>query len=431
MSDQTLRTTVNDFIFKEVLGEGAYGAVFLATEKKTQRNMAIKVIHKKNLNTEQKMLCAKNEKNIMSMCNHPYIVKLYMTFQDENCLYYCTELAPNGELYTWVDKFKGLSIDCVVFYAAQLVLALEYLHGKGIAHRDLKLENILLDENFRIKLTDFGTAELVGRDVLAYSSSFVGTPSYMAPEFLQTENRKVYKSADLWALGCILYQMICCRLLFYGCTEYLTFKKIQAGKIVYPINMPKDAEDLISKLLVVDSLERLGAKSFEDLKSHPFFKIDWKNIDQIVPNLRGPEKEMIWREDLAEETEEPIPTNVVEKKPWEKHLLKAEKTFFSGLVYKRRKFSIKKRMLILTDMPRLIYVDPKNNTLKGEISWSDLRQVEKKTDVSWKIYTPKRTYHLEDISKDSQRWLNAIETLRNEKNQNATKSLHRSDSGAR
>lgn len=408
--------TTSDFEFGEILGEGAYGAVVRATEKATGRMMAIKMIQKKHLDKEQKRQSAKTERDILSMCDHPLIIKLYTTFQDPGYLYYGMELAPNGELHGLVRKLGGLSVESAAFYAAEIVLALEYLHTvKGVIHRDLKPENVLLSETGHIKLTDFGTSKVVGVARDARSNSFVGTAEYIGPEMLQGDNRVAYKSMDLWSLGCMIFQMICGRPPFRGATEYVIFQKVTAGKITFPTNMPEVAKDLIIKLCVIDPFGRLGSASFSDLKAHPFFStINWTNLLEQKPIQESyPVKDkLVWEEDVIREEEERQKLiREQERQEWASFLLDTEKILVSGLIYKRRKLSIKKRFMILTDTPRLFYIDPKTRELKGEVPWSRKLTCEVKNDVTWRVNTPKRVYFLEDISKNAGRWLEAIKKL--------------------
>lgn len=272
-------------------------------------------------------------------------------------------------------------------------------------HRDLKPENVLLNEKGHIKLTDFGTSKVVGLAKDARSNSFVGTAEYIGPELLQGDNKVAYKSMDLWSLGCMVFQMICGRPPFRGATEYVTFQKVSAGKLVYPTNMPLIAKDLINKLCVMDPFARLGANDFADLKAHPFFaKINWNTILESTPVQTPFPDKLMWEEDvLREEEERQRQVREAERKEWASFLLDTENILVSGLIYKRRKLSIKKRFMILTDTPRLIYIDPKVKELKGEVPWSRKLTVEVKNDVVWRVNTVRsycplgRSLHFFDI----------------------------------
>lgn len=166
---------------------------------------------------------------------------------------------------------------CTRFYSAEILLALEHLHGLNIQHRDLKPENILLDENMHIKVTDFGCCKIVNMNDKRSSrkkraNTFVGTAQYVSPEVLADKPSSF--SSDLWALGCIIYQMIAGYPPFRSRTEYLVFKRILKGAYYYPNGFHAGAADLIKKLLVLDPNERLGikdAKRYMSIRSHSFY----------------------------------------------------------------------------------------------------------------------------------------------------------------
>jgi 3-phosphoinositide dependent protein kinase-1 len=178
-------------------------------------------------------------------------------------------------------------LEAARFYAAELVAALEYLHEKvRIIHRDLKPENVLFSESMHVKLTDFGTArKLKEGETRVRTASFLGTAEYIAPECL-AEEPEVSRASDLWALGCIVYQMLTGTYPFHGETQFLTFEQVRSGEVIFPSRFPLQAKDLIKKLLTLNADERLGSSSYADLKGHPFFEgIDWDNLATATPPL--------------------------------------------------------------------------------------------------------------------------------------------------
>lgn len=397
----TKKKKVEDFEFGDVLGEGAFGAVVLGTDKETGKQYAVKMLDKKHIEKQGKIQYVHTERDILAKCKHPNIIKLFSTFQDKTNLYYVLELAPNGELLSYIRKHKTLSLSCVPFYSAELVLAVEYLHSQGIVHRDLKPENLLLDENMHLKLTDFGTAKMIGTEKRARSESFVGTAEYISPELL--EQKVASRESDIWAIGCIIYQMICGRPAFRGATEYMTFQKVRQGNVSYPEGFPAAARDLIAKILVLNPEERY---TIVQIKANRFFNlIDWDRIQQMkAPAFRPLSAKLTFPEDVLREEEERrrlLHEKLV--KTWGGFLKNGETIVKLGYIFKRRKLSIKKRMMILTSTPRLIYIDAKKMEEKGAIPIDGDFDIIIKNDTAFTIYIPrtKRNFILEDIERDS------------------------------
>ncbi len=151
------------------------------------------------------------------------------------------EYAPNGDLYDLMSQEGAITQESAQFYLSEIVSTLEYMHSRGIIHRDLKPENILLDESFHIKITDFGSAKISydGYNPPMHSPAnipnhtFVGTADYVSPEIL--EDKEATHAVDIWALGCIVYQMFAKCTPFRTQTEYLTFQKITKAEITFPV----------------------------------------------------------------------------------------------------------------------------------------------------------------------------------------------------
>lgn len=137
----TLRKRVpSDFVFGKILGEGSYSTVVLAREKATQQFFAIKVLNKRHIIKEKKIKYVNVEKDVLNKLNHPFIIKLYYTFQDQDSLYFALELAKHGDLLRYIRKLGHFDIPASKFYIAELILAVEHMHSKGVLHRDLKPE---------------------------------------------------------------------------------------------------------------------------------------------------------------------------------------------------------------------------------------------------------------------------------------------------
>lgn len=272
---------------------------------------SVKVCEKLHIIRTKKSEYIKREKDALNMLfNVPHgFVKLYCTFQDEERLYFVLSYAKNGELLPYINKVGSFELNVAKFYAAELLLALEKMHAKGIIHRDLKPENILLDENMHLQIADFGTAKILDPEEIRASPtkseddqdgsnndrsrkiSFVGTAQYVSPELLH--NRVDTRASDLWALGCIIYQMISGLPPFRAPGDFLTFQKIFKMDYEFPEGFPADAKDLVEQLLVLDHTKRLGSEdkgdTYESIRSHPFFEgIDWENLCEQTPPTISP-----------------------------------------------------------------------------------------------------------------------------------------------
>ncbi|WVF70948.1 hypothetical protein IAT40_005743 [Kwoniella sp. CBS 6097] len=203
---------------------------------------------------------------------HPGVIRLHSTFNDSTSLYFVLDMASNGELATFIRKHGSLDLNSARYYAAQLVDTIEFMHEKGVVHRDLKPENILLDDDMRIKITDFGSAKLVNKEEEVLEDgkkrSFVGSADFVSPEVLRNEPASA--ASDIWAFGCILYQFLVGKPPFRGATDYLTFQKILKKEMEFPEGFGEDAKALVDLALNLDPTLR---PSVQDIKSHPFFAL--------------------------------------------------------------------------------------------------------------------------------------------------------------
>jgi len=295
---RSVKKGVRDFSFGRTLGEGSYSTVFLATDRQTLREYAVKVLEKKHIIKEKKIKYVNIEKNTLNrLTDHPGIVRLYYTFQDEASLYYVLDLCNGGELLGVLKKTGTFDVECTRFYGAQILDAIAYMHSRGVIHRDLKPENVLMDDQMHIKITDFGTAKLLPdpRDPRPpenpstltnppddkRNASFVGTAEYVSPELLT--DKAVGKPSDLWAFGCIIYQLLVGRPPFKAGTEYLTFQKIVALEYEFPPGFPPAARDLVERCLVLDPARRL---TVEHIKNHEFF--DGQQFGKELWRMKAP-----------------------------------------------------------------------------------------------------------------------------------------------
>eukprot|EP01104_Vermistella_antarctica_P009641 TRINITY_DN2495_c0_g2_i6.p1 TRINITY_DN2495_c0_g2~~TRINITY_DN2495_c0_g2_i6.p1 ORF type:complete len:637 (-),score=144.09 TRINITY_DN2495_c0_g2_i6:179-2089(-) len=283
------KRTLEDYRLGDVLGEGAYGMVREAFDKVTGVRYAIKACDKAFIVKEKKEKAIMRERTILDLLrDHPNVVKLYSTFQDNTNLYFVTECCSNGELHERISTLGSLSVECARFYTAELILALEYIHGNGVLHRDIKPENMLLDSSYHLKVIDFGCAtEVDAANPRARSHTFTGTAEYVPPELLQ-DNCVSSRATDIWAVGCVLFQMLTGAPPYRGANEFITFKLINDGKLRFPAHgaIPDTAVDLIRRLLDPEMDSRLGYgdDNLQAIKDHPFFDaFDWTDLHKRTP----------------------------------------------------------------------------------------------------------------------------------------------------
>ncbi|XP_058885002.1 cAMP-dependent protein kinase catalytic subunit PRKX isoform X2 [Acipenser ruthenus] len=247
---------LDDFDTVSTVGTGTFGRVFLVKEKKTRGYFALKAMKIPDVIRLKQEQHVQNEKAVLSEVNHPFLIRLFWTHHDECFLYMLMDYVPGGELFSYLRNMGRFNNSTGLFYSAEIVCAIEYLHSKEIVYRDLKPENILLDREGHIRLTDFGFAKkLVDR-----TWTLCGTPEYLAPEVIQSKGHG--RAVDWWALGVLIFEML--------------------------------SGDLIKKFLVVERTRRLGnmKNGAEDVKKHRWFKyIDWDAVPQrklkppVVPKV--------------------------------------------------------------------------------------------------------------------------------------------------
>ena len=262
-----------------------------------------------------------SEKAILQAINHPMIISLWGTSQDDLHLYMYMEFVSGGELFSHLRRAGRFTNDTGKFFAASIILAMQHLHGKcsrsrshtqglrcallcatrplrrllfrtalDIVYRDLKPENLLLDEFGYLKITDFGFA----KKVEDRTWTLCGTPEYLAPEIIQSKGHG--KAVDWWALGILVYEMLAGYPPFYDENPFGIYQKILAGKIEFPRHFDVHAKDLIKKLLTADRSKRLGnlKAGAEDVKKHKWFRnfqfkdlIDAELAAPVNPDVKG------------------------------------------------------------------------------------------------------------------------------------------------
>lgn len=234
--------TINDFKLIKVIGVGSYGKVMLVRKIDTNEEFALKMLRKEYIAKKNQIEHTKTERRVLETVKHPFIVRLRYAFQNPKKLYFVLDYFPGGELFFHLQKSKQFPEDLVRFYAAQIVLALGELHKHNIIYRDLKPENVLLDNDGYIKLTDFGLSKENIIDTTS-AHSFCGTPEYLAPEVLKRLGHG--KPVDWWSLGAIIYEMMTGLPPFFSRDREKLFQNIKLGELKYPNYFSPQCKDLL------------------------------------------------------------------------------------------------------------------------------------------------------------------------------------------
>ena len=321
-------TKVIEDIFPKQLGSGSFGRVFLVTHNETKKLFALKVIDKRKLLMSYgKLDIIYNEINIHAKLDHENIIKLYNFNEDNENINIVMEYAPNGNLYDLITKTKTGFDEYKAFeYFIQVVNAVHYLHNNNIIHRDIKPENILIGEDNKIKLCDFGWAKEL---TVNNRSTFCGTMEYMAPEIVGSE--KYDFSVDVWSLGILLYELIMGHSPFRSKKDRNIMVKIKIHDLVFDKNknISKECIDLINGLLDANPVKRLKLK---DIFEHPWVINNSKKekINNYVP-----------RKESLDDSNENIIKFLHKKNNFEKFLNLKKKFGFDKKINLRDKLSSK------------------------------------------------------------------------------------------
>lgn len=288
--------SLDDFEVLTVLGKGAYGKVQLVRHKGDGQVYAMKSLSKKLLVEFDLLGRTIVERNTLLRANHPFITAARYSFQSETKLFLVLEYVPGGELFSRLSEERKFSETRVKYYAAQLILAVGYLHSIGVLHRDLKPENILVDKDGYLKITDFGLVKekMTGNQKTA---TFCGTADYIAPEMIL--GKSYDKAVDWWSIGILIFEMLYGYPPFYDQNTNAMYKSIVRDKVEFPPGGSEEVVDLISKLLEKDPSKRLGSgpTECEEIKQHPFFHgLDWKQL--LLKSIP-----MEWKPEISDKTD--------------------------------------------------------------------------------------------------------------------------------
>uniref|UniRef100_A0A8C2IKI1 non-specific serine/threonine protein kinase n=1 Tax=Cyprinus carpio TaxID=7962 RepID=A0A8C2IKI1_CYPCA len=280
--------TMNDFDYLKLLGKGTFGKVILVREKASGKYYAMKILKKEVIIAKDEVAHTLTESRVLKNTRHPFLTSLKYSFQTKDRLCFVMEYVNGGELFFHLSRERVFSEDRTRFYGAEIVSALDYLHSAKIVYRDLKLENLMLDKDGHIKITDFGLCK-EGITDAATMKTFCGTPEYLAPEVL--EDNDYGRAVDWWGLGVVMYEMMCGRLPFYNQDHEKLFELILMEDIKFPRTLSADAKSLLSGLLIKDPNKRLGGgpDDAKEIMRHSFFVgIDWQDVydKKLIPPFK-------------------------------------------------------------------------------------------------------------------------------------------------
>ncbi|WVR04665.1 hypothetical protein IAU60_001676 [Kwoniella sp. DSM 27419] len=269
--------TIDSFELLKVIGKGSFGKVMQVRKRDTLRIYALKTIRKAHIVSRSEVTHTLAERTVLAQVNCPFIVPLKFSFQSTEKLYLVLAFVNGGELFHHLQREGKFNETRSRFYAAELLLALEHLHGFNVIYRDLKPENILLDYAGNIALCDFGLCKL-NMSASDTTNTFCGTPEYLAPELLSGHGYT--KCVDWWTLGVLLYEMLTGLPPFYDENTNEMYRKILSDPLRFPDAMGAEAKSLLTQLLNRDPARRLGVNGAQEIKDHPFFAkhIDFKKL---------------------------------------------------------------------------------------------------------------------------------------------------------
>ncbi|TPX32251.1 hypothetical protein SmJEL517_g04588 [Synchytrium microbalum] len=282
-SSSARKIGLDDFTFLAVLGKGAFGKVMLAEERKSGKMVAIKALRKDHYIQTQDVESIRSELRVFliaSRGHHPFLVNLYSCFQTKTRVYFVMDYAAGGDLMFHIQAGR-FTMDRIRFYAAEVLLALEYFHKHNVVYRDLKPENVMLVAEGHVKLVDYG----ICRENMRYgdrTNTFCGTPDFMAPEILMGD--PYTRAVDWWSYGVLLYVMWARKYPYKGDDEREILDAIMDRPISWPQDRDPELVSLITRLLQANPAKRLGAgrSDADEIKRHPWFNgVDWDALSAL------------------------------------------------------------------------------------------------------------------------------------------------------
>jgi serine/threonine protein kinase len=282
-----------DFDILRVIGRGTYGKVQLVKSHMDDKLYAMKTMSKRLLSEHEQIEQTLTERNVLLQVEHPFMVRAHCSFQSATKVFMILDYVPGGELFQRLREEGVFSESRTQLYAAEILLSLGYLHRMGLVYRDLKPENILVDADGHIRITDFGLVKPKMESSKSTTSTFCGTPEYVAPEMLV--GKPYTKSVDWWSFGILVFEMLVGIPPFYNENTNAMYKSILYDDLTFPTSVSSVAQDLITRLLNRNPWSRLGAsdEDYKEIQRHHFF--DGCNWDDISNKSVDPEWKPVLR----------------------------------------------------------------------------------------------------------------------------------------
>ena len=276
--------TLGDYIIKKTIGKGTFSKVKLGIHKETKQKVAIKILEKSAIVEKDDLERIIREMTILNQIDHINVIKVYDIYESEDNYLIIMEYCEGGELFNYIVKNQKLSEEETAFFFYQIINGVEYLHSKNIVHRDLKPENLLLCEGNILKIIDFGLSNFYNGN---YLSTPCGSPCYASPEMVSGNKYNGF-NIDIWAIGIILFAMLCGYLPFEDDDNDILFQKILECKLHYPSHLSPLAKDIMKKILVTNPEKRI---KIPQIKKHKFYLMGKKlynkkfNINEEVDDV--------------------------------------------------------------------------------------------------------------------------------------------------
>ena len=284
---------VGPYILKAAIGQGAFATVYMAQHSETNKCCVCKVVPRSRLADPSVSARFEKEMHINRRLNHPGVVQFYDLLSDDTNFYVVMELCPNGDLYEHILQNGHLQEYEAKVYFRQILEALAYLHAMGVSHRDIKLENLLVDQFGHVKISDFGLSNFMQNGLV---ETPCGSPCYVSPECLSGQP---YDGAttDIWSAGVVLFAMVTGRLPWTQRNQIELFRQIRTGDYSVPEDLSPQCRDLIERLMQVDPIERI---TIEDALEHPWMRGVPQQFRSVVGrdltmDLRSLSNNAIWR----------------------------------------------------------------------------------------------------------------------------------------